>query len=230
MFVNGSFGPILAVIVGFLGAIVLFAFVRKEKLKRVAAALLIFLAVMGLTNLKTPRIENDVRIFSGDIKEVITNDEKAAKAGSGRWELWVAGVQFALERPVFGYGPDNLGPQYQKLDFDLDRPHNELIQFAASLGFPALMFYLLAMLGHLVRFLRSAKRLSPLLLGIFVAVGTYLVSSLFGNTMYYTTPYFFAVLGISAGLLNMDAQTQMQNRGQTGDGSKLLKKDPSALV
>ena len=70
--------------------------------------------------------------------------------GSNRWFLWRLGVKYALEKPLFGYGPENLGHLYYTISPDLsDRPHNELIQIAASLGIPALGFYLVG-LGSLL--------------------------------------------------------------------------------
>ncbi len=35
-------------------------------------------------------------------------------------------------------------------------------------------------------------------------VGAYLISSLFGNTMYYTTPFFMMLLGMSGALIRVE--------------------------
>lgn len=142
-----------------------------------------------------------------DVQEAIASTEPAGQQnmsaaldeiGSDRGILWRLGIQFALERPVFGYGPDNLGALYRMHRADLsDRPHNELIQIAASLGLPALVFYLTGLGSLLVRFFKRLKQLSVFELAVFASVGGYLVSSLFGNTMYYTTPYFYMMLAFA---------------------------------
>lgn len=205
---NSSFGPFLAVASGLVGATVLFflyrKYFRKGNVKRVLAVVLLFAAFTVFSNLKGGQLFDDLRILADDVQNIAMEEDAAAKAGSGRWELWTAGVEFALEKPLFGFGPDNLRTKYHDLGYRHDRPHNEWIQFAASLGFPALLFYLAGLAFHLKRFLKSAKRLPVLGLGIFCVVGAYLVNSLFGNTMYYTYPYFIMILGISAGILRVD--------------------------
>jgi O-antigen ligase len=120
-------------------------------------------------------------------------------AGTGRWILWMNGLKFISEKPVLGYGPDNLGKQYAKVKISTDRPHNELIQFAASLGIPAAIFYIIAIGSYFLVFLKLRKRASTLEIAILCAVIAYLASSMFGNTMYYTSPFFFMILGLSSG-------------------------------
>jgi O-antigen ligase len=204
---NGSFGPLLAVITGFLGCIAVFTCFRRERLRRAVVAAIVFAAMVTISNLQTGRFISDIKALAGDVKEIAERRDEAAEAGSGRWKIWKAGVQFALERPLFGYGPDNLGERYREVGLEkFDRPHNELIQFAASLCIPAMLFYLAGLASHLIRFFRAGKKLSTLTLGLFCAVGAYLVSSLFGNTMYYTSPFFFMLLGMSAGMLKNEAQ------------------------
>lgn len=59
----------------------------------------------------------------------------------------------------------------------------------------ALIFYLAGLWSHCNAFLRSVNRLSVLELALFAGIVSYLVGSMFGNTMYYTTPYFYLFLG-----------------------------------
>lgn len=134
-----------------------------------------------------------------DVKNVTSGDPSALdNIGSGRGELWRFGIQFIGEHPILGYGPDNLGYRYMEINpLLLDRPHNELIQIAASLGIPALLFYLCALWSHLRAFIRSLSRLSVFELALFSGIASYLISSVFGNTMYYTTPYFYLLLGLT---------------------------------
>ena len=131
------------------------------------------------------------------INSIINSDENAEFAGSGRWRLWVNGIKFVFEKPLFGYGPENLGYRYLMEDIKLDRPHNEIIQFAASLGVPAALFYIAALLIHFRNLFRYRKQASVLCIGLYSVVFTYFVSSMFGNTMFYTSPFYFMILGLS---------------------------------
>ena len=153
-------------------------------------------------NLAVGYLGRDLAQLSSDIGNIASGSDKAQSAGSGRWLLWQNGVRFAWERPLFGYGPDNLGARYAVSTASFsDRPHNELIQIAASLGIPAMLFYLSGLIAHLKSFLTLHQRLDRLSIGIFAMIGAYLISSLFGNSMFYTTPFFFLFLGISYGIL-----------------------------
>lgn len=201
LLVNNSFGPFLAAVGGMILAI---AFRAKNTLpgqtRRLMVAVLIFLFFTIGFNAALNGIGRDTSIFVQDIVKVTRGDTTAASAGTGRWLLWTTGFELALERPLFGFGPDNLGQPM--LDHGVtynDRPHNELIYFAASLGFPALLFYVLGLIAHLRNFLIAWKKLDWLVIGIFCTVGAYLINSLFSNTMFYTFPFFILFLGLSYG-------------------------------
>ena len=117
---------------------------------------------------------------------------------SSRYAMWTAGARYALQKPLFGWGPDNLGELYF---YDgmayTDRPHNELIQIAASLGFPALGLYLAGLLQWAKPFVQKWKQLGLFDLGVALVAGCYLVNSVFSNSMFYTTPYFYMFLGFA---------------------------------
>lgn len=201
---NGSLGPYIAVVVGLLCSLALLHLMSKHQLKRIWLAPAVFIAVSVLLNLSNHRLGLDFMILFGDAKEILNNGENAGSAGSGRWQLWTNGLRFITERPFFGYGPDNLGAQYAAMGIKIDRPHNELIQIAASLGLPALLFYLTALGSLLISFIRRLKRLPVMMIGLFCMLAAYMVSAMVGNTMFYTTPFFMMFLGIFTGQMQTD--------------------------
>lgn len=117
-------------------------------------------------------------------------------------------IEFVKDRPLTGYGPDNLGESYHLAGCQNDRAHNELIQFAASLGLPALIFYLGALVILLFKFFKNFKSLNLFQLGIYSSLGAYLISSFFGNTTFYTTPFFILVLSMT--ISNSDIYVKKQ--------------------
>jgi len=142
-------------------------------------------------------------MLTNDVSKILIDSSNADQAGSNRWGLWRKGIIFALMKPWFGHGPENLRHLYQQYGpMNIDRPHNELIQIAASLGFPALLFYVSGLLIHMINFFKHWKYIDLLGIGIFISIATYLISSFLGNSMYYTTPFYFMLLGISYGLLH----------------------------
>lgn len=197
--INRSIGPYLGVWAGMIVCIVIYTFIRKErtfKIRSITSAILLLL-VSIIVNTTTAHLGSDLYGLLQDGREIFYGTELAARAGSGRWRLWVNAVSFIGEKPLFGYGPDNLGERYAALGIGIDRPHNELLQFAASLGIPAMVFYITALAVQLKNFWINRYKLSAASIGLFSALFAYLVSSMFGNTMYYTSPFFFLLLGMS---------------------------------
>jgi O-antigen ligase len=197
---NGSLGPYLAVIVGLFFSAIFAVWLDKKVLKRIGITVSVFIIITASMNISNSHTYKDFKILGGDIFKIAEKSSDADKAGTGRWILWVNGVRFITEKPVFGYGPDNLGEQYGKVNINTDRAHNEIIQFAASLGIPAALLYIVAIINYFLEFIKRRKQVSRLEIYILCVVIAYLASSMFGNTMYYTSPFFFMILGISSGM------------------------------
>jgi O-antigen ligase len=196
---NGSLGPYLAVVVGLILSIILAMFLDKKIIKRILIAASVFIGITLSMNISNNHTYKDFKILEGDIYKIAENSADAGEAGTGRWILWMNGLRFISERPLLGYGPDNLGEQYAKVNIETDRAHNEIIQFAASLGIPAAIFYIIAIINYFIVFIRKRNQVSTIEIGMLCTVTAYLASSMFGNTMYYTSPFFFMLLGISSG-------------------------------
>jgi len=210
LIINNSFGPYLAAIVGVLLAI-LFQPKQADKKQRfrLTLSVIIFVVISLGLNLWLNGIGKDFTAFINDIEKVTTGNESAGTAGSGRWRLWTVGFQLAFEKPIFGYGPDNLGAAYIERGVTYnDRPHNEFLYYAAAMGIPALLFYCIGLISHLVGFLKRHSQLDWLVVGIFCTVGAYLFSSVFGNTMFYTMPFYIISLGLSYSQLRFGAWHQ----------------------
>jgi hypothetical protein len=59
----------------------------------------------------------------------------------------------------------------------------------------------MALFIYLKDFVKNRKYVSTFGFALLSVVIAYLVSSLFGVTMYYTSPFFFMIFGLSVGLL-----------------------------
>ena len=131
-----------------------------------------------------------------DNKEELNEDNSNwEKAGSGRAVLWKYGIQFFLEKPIIGYGPENLEQEYARFDINQDRPHNLLIQLATTSGIIGMLSYCTAIGIIIIKGIRCFSRKDSVQKLVLFAVVAYLISAMFGNSMYYTSPYFFIFLG-----------------------------------
>ena len=110
-------------------------------------------------------------------------------------KMWVASGKMIAEKPVFGFGPDNLKAEYIEKGVNLDRAHNEPIEKAVSLGIPAAVVYYSAIILALVAFIKKRKNFTEkTTLLPFMAIVAYLISSLFGVFLFYTAGYFVIML------------------------------------
>jgi O-antigen ligase len=208
---NGSLGPYLAIIGGLVMGGILIAWRCRERWVRYIITVACFVGVSVIMNELDATLTRDfLRLFQ-DTQNVLTSPDQALGAGSGRWNLWINGIALARSRPLFGFGPDNLAQAYQTVGISLDRPHNEWIQIAASLGIPALFFYLSAVIAHVVDYFKRKQTVFQLESDLLVVLAAYFISSLFGNTMFYTTPFFFIIWGLAAAYKKTPAAVLQSN-------------------
>ena len=102
---------------------------------------------------------------------------------------------FIKEKPLFGYGIENLSEKYKSVGIYEDRPHSSLLQIALFLGIPALILIIYLISNLFINNIKNIKKESLINIGILVIFIAYTISSLFGNSMYYTTPYYMIILG-----------------------------------
>lgn len=205
---NNTFGCYLAVAISLI-LYTIYVIIKKKNVVTTLCAILIFV-ILSCTvkenniNLAYYNIKGIVK----DIKAIVTRvinikdddddeiEKDFEKAGTSRVKLWKYGLQFFAENPILGYGPDNLDSKYDSVGIiDQDRPHNLLIQLATTSGLPGLILYVTAVgiiiIKGIKEFLKKDEKGQEFL----VVVITYLISAMFGNSMYYTSPYFFIFLG-----------------------------------
>lgn len=211
---NNTFGCYLATAIVLI-AYCIYALVKKRDraVALIATAIFIILSFTVTKNDKNLAYENMSGLVS-DIKTIITKvfnieedspelEESFEKAGTSRMSLWKNGVKFIKERPIIGYGPENLKEKYKSVSINQDRPHNLLIQLATTSGIPGMILYVTAVGIIVVRGIKNNES-GKIFLIIVIA---YLISAMFGNSMYYTSPYYFIFLGF---LINCNSYKQKE--------------------
>ena len=211
MIINDTFGCYIAIMFALLIVGVLKIFADKNLLEKGTYKLwklcincllpfILFVAVsisfMAFSS-EESTITKNFKIFGKDIKSVATTkdiDEEGG-AGSGRMKMWVASGKMIAEKPILGYGPDNLKAEYVEKKVSLDRAHNEPIEKAVSVGIPAALVYYAGVVLAIVGFIKKRKNFTQEtnILPFMAFVG-YLISSLFGVFLFYTAGYFVMML------------------------------------
>ena len=199
---TNSTGSFLAIIFGGCALIFATTLFNKRLLEHSILVFITFFVVTIISILtgKSPLI--DVLQVFIDFGIIIkdTRSEEALAAGTTRWRLWLHAIDFIKEKPLFGFGPDNLDEPYLAVGLIDSRPHNEFLQHGAALGIPAGLFYLISIITFTATYFKK-KIGTPLVIGLVCTVGAYICSSLFGNTMFYTAPFFFMIYGMATSVL-----------------------------
>lgn len=196
---NGSFGPYLATLCAIISGLILSLWLKRDLLGRIILVVLLFTIVTIIMNIAEGNLYLDFRIFGIELGMIFKGGEDLSRIGTGRGILWSYGMRVIADKPILGVGPGNLNDVYYHTLGVASKPHNEFIEYGATLGIPGLLFYVSALFMYLREFFIKRKNASLLVLGLLCVSIAYLVSSLVGVIMYHTLAFFFMFLGLSLG-------------------------------
>lgn len=203
-----TLGCYLAVLLGLSFSLLLMFITKNEKAFALKALLMLvfFIGISIGDDYHTNTTQNNFTEFSTDIEKIATNAPDVESAGSSRIKLWNQAFKYIKERPFFGYGPEGTSDLYlfPGNEVSYDRPHNEYIQTALFMGIPAAIFYLTGLFMLFIYCIKNRKQLPSYAIISGTAVFAYCISAFFGNSMYYTTPYFFMMLGMLSPTLQQE--------------------------
>ena len=206
---NDTMGAYVAIVISM---IILLVCVRKRINKTrllhiIPLIILIVFTVLSsvgvITSVLGETIGQSLVVLWQDVFKVAKKSDDMDQAGTNRIFLWKQAIEMIKRKPLFGWGPEGLQGEYKAIT-GVDRPHNEYLQHAAFLGIPALLMYLSALFSlcfDRIRKIHSVPYEQLIAGGVTIA---YLISAFFGNTLFYTTPYFFIFLGITAASLDKE--------------------------
>ncbi len=205
---NNTFGCYLAVLVSFL-CYVIYSFLKKNN--RGNALILFSVFIISSIMISQLDIKIGERVNLGDTsgllfnnfislkkdaEDIFSKDEKSFnEIGTGRGLLWKHALNYTLENPIFGGGMESLNTYY--IDHEVyynDRPHNIILQISAFAGIPTAIMYLF-LIFYLALYNYKNMKINLVNKAIYFTAMAYFISSIFGNSMYYTSPYFMVLLG-----------------------------------
>jgi len=198
--VNSTLGAFLGSILGLI-VLCVFYLIRAEKgtKKRILVPIAVFALVTLLSyyGFVPTSTGQDMKVNIDTITSDITNIAagQGENAGHGRMTLWMTGLKMIPKRPIFGYGPEMQDEELTATIWN-DRIDNEVLQYAIFLGIPGAVFYVLALLLLGINRCVNLKKLKYSTLIAGGVVVAYLLSSMLGNTMFYTVCYFWLALGL----------------------------------
>lgn len=201
---NNTFGCYISILIILL-IFMLFCMYKQEKRLLSIVSIAIFIIVTSINQEVRTITTNNTMHFIKDINNIAISEQQknndktlvalAESGGSGRIKLWKYGIYFFLQRPILGYGPENIEKKYLEVGINQDRPHNLIIQLATTSGIVGILTYIIALGIILLRAIKKVNIKEEINLVALTSVIAYLFSAMFGNSMYYTSPYFFIFLG-----------------------------------
>lgn len=209
LLINDTFGCQIAAIVALIFIVLVYS-LHKCKFKLIT---LIPIAVYVLTMLFSCMISDGIK------KSVINNyyqlindtdalknglDEAERSTGIARIILWENTLDYISEKPFLGFAAEGTGDRLHAATNDNDRCHCEYLQYAVNYGIPAAIIYIAGIMTVYLRGLIRRKQLSEFnLIGLCVGFA-YLVSAVVGNSMFYTAPFLFIMLGFGYSMYSPD--------------------------
>lgn len=203
LLMNDTFGCFLAILGTLILILIYYIFIVKN-VKKFIPILIVFILLSCVTFRNNVNIVyknlnglfNDALLINDSIKNKDSN--KINNIGTSRGILWKNGLKYIGERPLTGYGIETIQIKYNEDNVKQSRPHNILIQMAVFTGIPGLLLYISFIGTILYRSIKKMNKLNKTSICALFIVISYLISSMFANSMFYTSPYFFIFLGILA--------------------------------
>ena len=205
---NDTFGCFLSIIIVLLFSFV-YSLIKKNKRIDIAILIVTFILTSFITSYydielgprkipsdKSGIVSKNMYILSKDINAFFDNNDKERfdKTGTGRGQLWKYAGKYIIKNPIVGGGMECLKKYYSDNNITIDRPHNIILQVAAFIGIPGAIIYIILILYLAIGNLKFLK-IDSIYFVIYVTAMCYFISSNFGNSMYYTSPYFMILLG-----------------------------------
>lgn len=202
LIINKTRGCYLACLGAVIMTCLVYFITGKHKKRTVLPGLAVFAVSVAAGFLFVPEnLERFMKLFS-DVSDITSSThgvegETIGNAGSGRWLLWKLTAEAIIQKPFFGWGTEGIRNMLVLNSIDGNgRPHNEFLQYAAFYGIPACLTYIAALVCICHRACRQLSSLSRSTVVALLGGCAYLISSCFGNTMFYTTPFLFILLGL----------------------------------
>lgn len=202
LILNNTFGCILAFIITLL-CLFIYCFIFKWKRKNILIVSIIFITLSCIMVDKNCNniVFNNFKSLFLDGKTVVgytfnkENENEFYKTGTYRGLLWKHAIDLTLKHPIVGGGIESLNHYYGINGINQDRPHNIILQISSFIGIPGAIIYIILIFYIVYNNFIKLKNKNSIQICLFFTGMCYFISSMFGNTMFYTSPYFLIILG-----------------------------------
>lgn len=171
---------------------------RFKLISILPAVIFVFMSVLGFftsDHINKSIKLNYYQLINDTIALTDGVEEAEHSTGVERIVLWDNTLRYICEKPFLGFSADATGERLEN-DAGIDRCHCEYLNYAVAYGIPAAALYVSGVFTVYLRGLFRRKKLNQYNIIGLCAAFAYLVSAAVGNTMYYTAPFLFIMLGL----------------------------------
>ena len=203
LLLTGTTGPFISFIITFIIMIIYLSIKKKINYKKMIISIIIIVSMYSLDFMNGKNISNDLVSHT---KYIFNSSDKmnTNRLGNGRIGLWIKTWDLIKEKPLIGYGPDNLGLVYKRdpnEKYNLDKAHNIYLHIWVSSGVFALISYLMFVLFTVIKGLKNKDTIICILTFGIIA---YSIQGFFNINVLEVTPYFYVIMGL---ILNRECLT-----------------------
>lgn len=146
--------------------------------------------------------------ISSDAKGFLAMGDSSDYMGSNRGFIWKRVVELIKRKPFVGYGIENLGEAFDqyykqdileilKLDFEVDKAHNEYLNIAVTTGVPSLIAYMIFIISIFKTGFHNIKHNSVFIL-LAASVTGYLIAAFFNISVVAVAYIYWIYIGFLA--------------------------------
>ncbi|MGL4740313.1 MAG: O-antigen ligase family protein [Sarcina sp.] len=182
-------------------SIVALFFMLKKKLlrKRILILTLCFVGVFITINSSTKHM---ITLRSKTIVTELQTAKTSGKIeslGSGRGSIWLETLKVISKNPFMGFGPDTLNKRLNhyssQVEYsNVDKAHNEYLEYFATGGIITLISYLILTISILIKLFKKNDDISKCL---FLIILGYMIQAFFNISVLQVAPIYWITLGIS---------------------------------
>lgn len=197
--INDTFGAYIAFFLT-LVMVVFYYILKRDKIKEILLILLSFILVSCLTYRNGYNIVlHNIQELLNDTNIIMEQDlEQIENIGTSRGKIWIYGAKLIFDKPLLGYGFENIKYEYAKYDIQTDKPHNLILELAVHSGIPAMISYVSFIALIIIKNVKKISELDNMTVMGLIIVISYLINSMVGNQTLCVAPYFYIFLGVLA--------------------------------
>lgn len=211
LLLSNTTGAFISFIFVFIIYIVFLFIKKKVNYKKLLISIITIISIYSLILNNRGDITSEIKYtFNTLIKIVNPSKENKIEEynkevlhlGNGRIRIWKTVFKLIKQKPLLGYGPDNLVYVYKSAaigsDFQ-DKAHNVYLHIWVSSGLFAFLSFLIWNIYIIILGIKSNNILSNILA---ISVLSYSIQSLFNINVIEVTPYFYIIAAFMMNIVN----------------------------